>query len=70
MVEKYVDYLSSDQSAWQTSFDLIRTYDDGSETFRSGVIRLAEKLEAWNAYNIGIISLNSDTMNYISSHVQ
>ena len=67
MAEKYVDYVSSDQSAWQRTFDLLRIYDDGSETFGSGVVHIAEKLDAWNENNLGTIKLNETTVAYVES---
>ena len=66
MLEKYVDYVASDSSAWQNAFDQLRSYDDGSELFRSAAVHLAEKMEAWNAENMGTITLNQETMAYIA----
>lgn len=67
MMEKYVDYVASDQKAWQSAFQLLQTYDDGSETFHNGVVRIAEKLDIWNAENIGTITLDETAMAYIES---
>ena len=66
MVEKYVDYVSSDQSAWQKAFAVLCTYDDGSETYREGVLRIAEKLETWNSENMGSIELSREAKDYIA----
>lgn len=66
MVEKYVDYLSSDQSAWQRAFDLLRAYGDGSDAFRGEILRIAEKLEAWKSENLEDIELNDETRAYIA----
>lgn len=67
MVEKYVDYIASDQKAWQTAFQLLQAYDDGSETFHSGVIHIAEKLDTWNSENTGTIALDETAMAFIES---
>ena len=66
MIEKYVDYVSSDESAWQRAFKLLRIYDDGSEQFRSGVIAIAERLDRWNTENMGSITLSEDIQAYIA----
>ena len=66
MIEKYVDYVSSDESAWQRAFKLLRIYDDGSEQFRSGVIAIAERLDRWNTENMGNITLSEDIQAYIA----
>lgn len=68
MLEKYVDYVSSDQSAWQRAFDLLRNYTDGSEVFRDGIARLAAKMETWNRENIGSIEVNADTSAFIEAY--
>ena len=66
MLRKYVDYVSSDQSAWRNAFAVLRTYDDGSETFQSGAVRLADMLETWNNENLGTITLDDETNAYIA----
>jgi len=60
MVEKYVDYVSSDQTAWQRAVDLLQAYADDSEVFRNGVIRIAGKLDRWNEENLGSIQLSKE----------
>ena len=67
MIEKYIDYVSSDRNAWQTAFDVLRNYDDGSEMFRSGVVQIAKKLDTWNEENTGFISLDETASAYIAS---
>ena len=66
MIEKYVDYVSSDQSAWQRAFDMLQTYDDGSELYHERVLMIKEKLDTWNRENLGSITLNDDTQAYIA----
>ena len=67
MVEKYVDYVASDQRAWQGAFQLLSNYDDGSEIFRNGVVHIADKLDTWNAEKIGTITLDETATAYIES---
>ena len=68
MIEKYVDYVASDQKAWQQAFDLLQAYTDGSELFRDGVTRLANKMEQWNEENIGNVQVNEEAMEFIASN--
>jgi len=70
MLRKYVDYVSSDQSAWRNAFTVLRTYDDGSETFQSGAVQLADMLETWNNENLGTITLDDETNAYIAAYRQ
>lgn len=68
MLEKYVDYVSSDQSAWRSAFDLLRDYADGSEPFRIETARLAEKLARWNEENLGDIQLDQEEKDFIAEY--
>ncbi len=68
MVEKYVDYVSSDQNAWERAVDLLRTYADDSEVFRNGVIRIAEKLDRWNEENLGTIQLSKEANAFLNQY--
>lgn len=67
MAEKYVDYVSSDASAWQRAFDLLEQHKTDSEAYRSGMRRMVRKLEAWNAHNMGAIVLEERTLAFLSS---
>lgn len=58
MVEKYVDYVSSDQAAWQQAFDLMLQHEEDTDTYRSGVRRVAAMLEEWNKNNMGEIMIS------------
>ncbi len=65
MLEKYVDYVSSDSTAWQNAFNLLRNVDTNDPAFGEGVLRLADKLEAWNAANLGNIQLDAETRAFV-----
>ena len=58
MVEKYVNYVSSDAEAWQKAFDLMLRYEVDQEVYRAGVLRIAQMLDTWNAANMGEITVN------------
>ena len=45
---------------------VLRGFNDGSDTIRSGAVRLAEKLERWNAENVGDIFLDEETNAFIA----
>lgn len=66
MVEKYVDYVSSDQNAWQNAFALLEGYETDSEVFRAGVVRIAGLLEDWNARNMGGVTLTEANLVFIA----
>ena len=68
MIEKYVDYVASDQSAWQRAISLLRTYEDDSVVYRSGVARIARKLDDWNANNLGDIQLDERTREFLDAY--
>ena len=56
MVEKYVDYVSSDQNAWQNAFALLEGYE----------VRIAGLLEDWNARNMGGVTLTEANLAFIA----
>lgn len=62
MVEKYVDYVSSDQVAWQRAFDLMLQYEKYTDTYRAGVQSVAAMLRDWNDANMGQITLSEDAL--------
>ena len=66
MLEKYVDYTSSDPNTWDTSFRIVMQHSDGSEAFRQGAAQLLEKLERWNQQNLGAITLPEDVTAYLN----
>ncbi len=63
MLEKYVDYVASDERAWNDAFRMLEQYDDGS--FNREVIRIFEMMEQWNAENIGTVAPDDAAMAYI-----
>ncbi len=66
MTEKYVDYVSSDTSAWQSAFDLLEECETDSEVYRVGVERVADMLDVWNRENMGEIVLKEGTQAFIA----
>ena len=68
MLEKYVDYLASDTKAWQAAFDMARELPADSDVYKSGMTRLAAKLDAWNAENLGTILLDQETEAFLEQY--
>ena len=66
MVEKYVDYVSSDPATWNQAFGLLEYYDDGSETYRTGVAHIYQLLQDWSVVNMGEITLSEAAAAYIA----
>ena len=67
MVEKYVDYVAASPSTWNTTFELLMTYYQDTAEYRDGVLRIAEKLDAWNAANMGTIELDAVLQAFIKT---
>lgn len=67
MMEKYLAFVASETAKWQESFNLIQGFDDGTEQYRAGVLRIIQMLDSWNAENMGNITLNSSTRAYIDT---
>ena len=65
MVEKYVNFVASDRSKWQESFDLLQQFDDGTEQYQTGVLRIIQTLDNWNTENLGNITLDDNARAYI-----
>ena len=66
MLEKFVDYVAADASAWQRVFGLLQRYEADGEYFREGVSHLAGLLETWNAENMGTITLDGEMEAFIA----
>ena len=67
MAYKYVDFVAVSPDAWQSTFDYLMLYQQNTEEFRAGVLALAQKLEDWNAVNMGTIELDADAQAFIKS---
>lgn len=65
MAEKYVTYTASDSKTWQGTFDLLKRYEEDTETFRSGVKRLAVQMDTWNSENLGNVQVSEESMAFI-----
>ena len=68
MLEKHVDYCASNQNAWREAFDMLRNHQQDTEVFRDGVLRLAEKMETWNANNFGKVFLTDEQTAFVEAY--
>lgn len=66
MAEQYVSYVSSDPNAWGKIFDILMIYEQDTEEYRSGVIRIAEMLRTWNEAHLGTITLGEKHQAFIT----
>lgn len=67
MAEKYVRYVSSNENAWNHTFETLSVYYDGSEQYRSGVAQIVSVLNEWNADNLGMITLNENNRAFLNA---
>lgn len=61
MIQKYVDYVSSDASAWQTAFSVMMSYEQPTSEYQQQVAVISQMLEDWNEKNMSNITLDADT---------
>lgn len=66
MLEKYVNYVSSDASAWQNVFNMLMAYEQNSAAFRQGTGRIIDLLNNWNEQNMGQIQLDAAAQEFIA----
>lgn len=64
--ERYVSYVASDAVTWQKTFNLLEQYEQDTDTYRAGVVHIADLLDAWNAENMGHIALNGQAEAFIA----
>lgn len=68
MLEKYVNYVSSDSAAWNNVFHMLEQYGQDTEGFTAGVLRLVELLDHWTAENMGEISLDEAAQGFVARY--
>lgn len=67
MIKQYVNYVSSNPSAWQGAFDTLQMYYNGSQEFKVGILEVAQMLKDWNENNMGNITLNAATTAFLKT---
>lgn len=69
MLDKYLDYVASDQDAWNQAFQLMMFHSTDTPEFREGVQQIYEKLIRWNEENMGTIELDPTLTLFVNSIV-
>lgn len=69
MLKKFTDYTSSNPETWEESFRIAMTHDDGGETFRTGIAEMKQRLDSWNADNLGEIQLPEEITSYLAERL-
>lgn len=67
VLEQFVDYVSASSETWQTAFDLMMTYSEGTEAHRAELARLYEKFQTWNADHMGSLTLTESEQVYLDA---
>ena len=65
MALKQAEATISSSRWWNQIFVLLYEYDDGSETYRTGVQKLTDLMNQWNGENIGKIVLDDAVQSYV-----
>jgi len=65
MAEKYALYTASDETAWCDVFNLLAIYEEDSESYRAGVLRIADHLDEWERENLGRIQLTEENKAFL-----
>jgi len=65
MIEKYVGYVGSKEATWTAAFDVLEHYWDGTEEYREGVFHIYQLLQDRNEENMGTVTLEKSTMDFI-----
>ena len=68
MLEKYVDYVASDVTAWQNAFDLLQQVEEDSGVYSDGISRMIQKLDDWNTNNMGNVQLSKETLAFLEKY--
>ena len=67
MLDKYLDYVASDQDAWNEAFQLIVLHNVDTEEFKDGILQIYNKLLAWNEEHMGTLQLSSEMTSLVES---
>ncbi len=66
MLEKYVNYVASDNQAWREVFNLLINFERSDAEYREGAARIIQILNDWNAQNMGQIQLDQAAQDFIA----
>jgi hypothetical protein len=66
VVERFVDYVRSEDSSWDKAFALLDAYEREDEVYLEGVKRVIQKFDAWNEINWGQTVLMDQTADFVN----
>jgi hypothetical protein len=66
VVERFVDYVRSEDSSWNKALALLDVYESEDEAYLEGVKRVIQKLDAWNEINWGQTVLMNETAEFVN----
>lgn len=69
MLEQYVDYVASDERAWNDAFHMLEQYDNGDAAYGAEAVKLFVMMVAWNAANIGTVALDDAAQAYLARYL-
>ena len=64
-LERFLDYVRSEDAAWNLAFDLLRVYESEDKAYSDGVRRIIGKLDAWNEINWGETELTEESAAFV-----
>lgn len=67
MLNKYLDYVASDQDAWNRAFQLLVLHNTNSSEFKDGVLQLYAKLQLWNEEHMGTLQVTPEMASLVNS---
>ena len=65
-MERFLDYVRSENSAWNMSFELLEMYESEDKTYLEGVKRIIGKLDDWNEINLGTTELDERSASFVA----
>ena len=60
MLDKYLNYVASDQDAWDQAFQLVLLHASDTPEFKDGVLQVYSRFTAWNEENIGTLQISPE----------
>ena len=67
MLNKYLDYVASDQDAWNRAFQLLVLHNTNSSEFKDGVLQIYAKLQLWNEEHMGTLQVTPEMASLVNS---
>lgn len=69
VLEQYVDYVSSSDETWQTTFNLLAAYSEDTQEHKAEVAKLYEQFQTWNTDHMGSLTLTDVNREYLATVV-